>query len=119
MPFEGQAPSWDTYGVIWTTDRTNGAFTYLAGAGLAPGAATPEGLNRVELPAGAYAVFRITLTGDALHPQVKAAMAAIWGELIPASGLTLTGGPDFELYDGRFSPTRPGATIDFHVPVNG
>jgi AraC family transcriptional regulator len=119
MPFAGQAPSWDTYGVVWSVDRTNGAFSYLAGAGLAPGAETPAGLERIELPAGAYAVFRITLTGGPLHPQVKAAMAEIWGELIPGSGLTLSGGPDFELYDGRFSPTRPGAVIDFHVPVEG
>jgi AraC family transcriptional regulator len=119
MPFEGQAPSWDTYGVVWSADRTTGVFTYLAGAGLAPGAATPQGLERIELPAGAYAVFRITLTGGALHPQIKASMATIWGELIPTSGLTLTGGPDFELYDGRFSPTRPGAVIDFYVPVEG
>ena len=50
-------------------------------------------------------------------PQVKQAMATIWGELIPASGRVVRDGPDFELYDGRFDPQRAGAVIDFHVPV--
>lgn len=117
LPFEGQAESWDTYGLVWSVDRKDGGFNYMAGVGLKPGATPPEGFERLDVPAARYAVFRITLTGGALHPQVKAAMATIWGELMPASRLKVAKSPDFELYDGEFRPDRPGAVIDFHIPV--
>ena len=57
------------------------------------------------------------MDGSALHPQLRQAMAAVWGELLPASGLKAAGGPDFERYDGRFDPLKAGSVIDFHVPV--
>lgn len=117
LPFDGQVESWNTYGVMWSVDRDDGSFDYMAGVGVKPDAALPAGFARKDIPAATYAVFRITLDGGPLHPQVKAAMAVIWGELIPASGLKIANSPDFELYDGRFSPNRPGAVIDFHVPV--
>ena len=44
-------------------------------------------------------------------------MVSIWGELIPASGLKVLDGPDFQLMDGRFDPGKSGSLIDFHVPV--
>ena len=117
LPFEGQAPSWATYGVVSGFDPADGCFEYLAGVGVEPGCRPPPGFSTMEIPAATYAVFRITLDGSALHLQVKRAMASVWGELIPASGLKLAGGPDFELYDGRFDPQKPGSVIDFHVPV--
>jgi AraC family transcriptional regulator len=117
LPFEGQVPSWATYGVVWGVDRSEGSFDYMAGVGVNPDATVPEGFVIKTIPAASYAVFRITLNGGALHPQVKAAMAMIWGELIPAAGLKVADSPDFELYDGEFSPNRPGAVIDFHVPI--
>ncbi|MFL6677348.1 MAG: GyrI-like domain-containing protein [Burkholderiaceae bacterium] len=92
-------------------------FQYLAGVGVEPGCVPPPGFSTMEIPAAAYAVFRITLDGSALHPQVKQAMAAVWGELLPASGLKVAGGPDFELYDGRFDPLKASSVIDLHVPV--
>ncbi len=119
LPFKGQEPSWATYGAVWSVDREEGSFDYMAGVGIAPGSTLPAGFSEKRIPAATYAVFRITLDGSALHPQVKNAMATIWGQLIPASGLKLADSPDFELYDGRFEPTRPGAVIDFHVPVEG
>lgn len=117
LPFAGQLASWDTYGLVSSVDRTEGCFQYLAGVGVEPGCTPPAGFTTLEVPAATYAVFRITLNGTALHPQVKQAMAAIWGELLPASGLKLAVGPDFERYDGRFDPMTPGSVIDFHVPV--
>jgi len=118
LPFvDGQVPGWSTYGVVWSADREEGSFDYLAGVGVRPDGTLPAGFVRKAIPAATYAVFRITLDGTALPPQVKGAMATIWGELIPASGLTVADGPDFELYDGRFAPDRPGTVIDVHVPV--
>lgn len=119
LPLPGQRSDWATYGAVWDTDAGTGTFGYIAGAALAPGAAVPPGLDTLELPAGPHAVFRITLDGGPLHPQVAAAMAAIWGRLLPASGLKPTGGPAFELYDGRFAPGTAGAVIDYFVPVQG
>lgn len=117
LPFEGQVRSWATYGVVSSVDAGPGCFQYLAGVGVEPGCVPPPGFTTMEIPAATYAVFRIVLDGSALHPQVKHAMAAVWGELLPASGLQVAGGPDFELYDGRFDPLKAGSVIDFHVPV--
>lgn len=117
LPFAGQVESWATYGVVSSVDQGEGCFQYLAGVGVEPGCVPPPGFTVMAIPAASYAVFRITLDGSALHPQVKQAMVAVWGELLPASGLKLADGPDFELYDGRFDPMTPGAVIDFHVPV--
>jgi AraC family transcriptional regulator len=117
LPFEGQIPSWNTYGVVWGFDREEGSFAYMAGVGVEPDATPPEGFELKAIPAATYLVFRITLDGSAVHPQIKAAMERIWGELVPASGLTLAESPDFELYDSKFEPTTPGVTLDFHVPV--
>lgn len=117
LPFDGQVDSWDSYGLVWRADRASGSFNYMAGVKVQDGATPPAGFDRQHLPRTTYAVFRITLTGAALHPQVKAALAKIWCELIPASGLEIADGPDFEYMDGDFAPNRPGALIDFYVPV--
>ena len=117
LPFPGQAPGWATYGVVYSADEAQGCFRYMAGVGVLPECEPPPGFTAMEIPAATYAVFRITLDGSALHPQVKQAMAAIWCELIPRSGLKVVDGPDFELYDGRFDPQKAGSVIDFHVPV--
>jgi len=117
LPFKGQTPSWATYGVVSSLDKSDGTFQYLAGVGVEPGCVLPQGFTSMEIPAATYAVFRITLNGSAIHPQVKQAMAQVWGELIPASGLKVIDGPDFELYDGRFDPLKAGSVIDFYVPV--
>lgn len=117
LPFDGQLPSWVTYGVVWSADKADGSFDYMAGVGVEPQTIPPAGFTITTIPAATYVVFRITLNGAALHPQVKSAMGTIWGELIPTAGLTLAGGPDFERYDGEFKPTQPGAVIDFYVPV--
>ncbi|MFL6700528.1 MAG: helix-turn-helix domain-containing protein [Vitreoscilla sp.] len=117
LPLAGQTPSWATYGVVSSVDKAEGCFQYLAGVGVEPDCVPPPGFTTMEIPAATYAVFRITLDGSALQPQVTQAMQRIWGELIPASGLKLADGPDFELYDGRFDPLKAGSVIDLHVPV--
>lgn len=117
LPIAGQVESWATYGVVSHVDKAQGCFQYMAGVGVEAACTPPPGFSTIEIPAATYAVFRITLDGTTLHPQIKQAMAAIWGELIPASRLTVIEGPDFELYDGRFDPQKPGSFIDFHVPV--
>lgn len=116
MPFPGQVTR-ETYGVICSINRQDGSLLYTAAGRIDPAAATPSPLTRMDLPAGHYAVFRLTLGGGPVHPQVNQAMRIIWGELIPAFGLTVVEGPLFELYPGDLPPDRHGALIDYHVPV--
>jgi AraC family transcriptional regulator len=117
LPFKGQTPGGATYGVVSSLDKSDGSFQYLAGVGIEPDCVPPPGFTTMDIPAATYAVFRITLNGSSLHPQVKQAMARVWDELVPASGLKVVDGPEFELYDGRFDPLEAGSVIDFHVPV--
>jgi AraC family transcriptional regulator len=44
-------------------------------------------------------------------------MPVIWGEMLPASGLTAVPAPDLEVYQHDFQPNRKGAHIDLHIPV--
>ena len=62
-------------------------------------------------------MFRITLDGTALHPQIMAAMQAIWGKLIPQAGLKPVQAPDFELCPGGFEPLRKGQILNYHIPI--
>lgn len=116
LPIAGQDPSWTTYGIVGV-DRGEGSFDYMAGVGVEPGASLPQGFVAKQIETASYAVFRITLNGSALHPQVKTALAMIWCELVPASGLKVADRPALELYDGNFEPDRAGSVIDFYVPV--
>lgn len=117
LPFAGQVDSRSTYGVVAGLDPADGSFQYMAGVRVEPNCVPPSGFSTMQISAASYAVFRITLDGSALHPQIKRAMGTIWGQLIPNSGLETLDGPDFELYDGSADPGKPGSHIDFHVPV--
>lgn len=116
MPFPGQIGR-ETYGVVSSVNRADGSFLYMAAGRLDPAAATPAGLTRQDVPAGTYAVFRLTMAGGPVHPQVNAAMRIIWSELIPTAGLEPQDAPDYELYAGDLPPDQPGAVIDYHVPL--
>ncbi len=60
----------------------------------------------MQVPAQAYAVFRITLGAGEIHPQMQAAMKYIFGEVLPSSGRKPSGGIDLEVYGERFNPDR-------------
>ena len=115
----GQLPSWATYGAVWGAEREEGSFNSMAGVSAQARSRLPSAFAELPIPAARYAVFRITLNGVALQPQIKSAMATIWGKLIPESGIRVADSPDFELYDGRSNPSQPGSVIDFHIPVEG
>jgi len=116
MPFQGQEGH-KAYGLTWNADHGEGAFDYMAAGRLDPSEPTPLGLERLDVPTGAYAVFRITLAGGPPHAQFAEAMRIIWGELMPASGLEVRAAPDFELYADDRPPDQAGVKVDFYVPV--
>jgi len=93
------------------------AFVYMAGVEMEDGAPVPEGLDVVEVPAQTYAVWRLTTDGEALHPQMQAALGEIWGRGIGAAGLRPTNGPNFELYPPYFDQQKAGETVEFWIPV--
>ena len=116
LPLPGQTDG-VTYGATWLIDRAAGRYGYLAGVEVTGEGELPAGIERMAIAAQTYAVFRITLDGGPLQPQLKAAMPVIWGEMLPASGLTPAPAPDLEVYPPDFQPNRKGAHIDLHIPV--
>ena len=105
----------DTFGLCWAAGE-EGVINYLAGVAFDPARPTPQGLERKDLAAQAYVVFRLTLNGEALHPQMQAAARDIWMNRIPASGLKPVRAPDFEHYSPGFE-ARAGDVVDFCLPV--
>jgi len=116
LPLTGQADA-RTYGVCKMMDKQEGCLKYLAGVEVTGDAPLPDGFERIALEAHTYAVFRLTLDGSALHPQMQAAMPKIWGELLPQSGFKTVPAPDFELYPSDFEPMRKGAYVDMYIAV--
>lgn len=118
LPLPGQLGG-EGYGVCWNGDAASGGMIYLAGFAVAADAKVPEGLATLDIPAQRYRVFRLTLDGTALHPQMQAAMREIFETRIPAAGWELSGGPDLELYAADFNPAQKSETVEFWVPVKG
>jgi AraC family transcriptional regulator len=116
LPLKGQVDA-RTYGVCRMVDAVEGCMSYMAGVEVTGDAPMPDGFERTEIAAQTYVVFRLTVDGSALHPQMQAAMPKIWGGLLPASGLKPVQAPDFELYPADFEPLRKGAHIDICIPV--
>ncbi len=116
LPLPGQADA-RTYGVCRMEDKAEGILRYIAGVEVAGDAPLPDGFERIGLDAHSYAVFRLTLDGTPLHPQMQAAMGKIWGELLPRSGFKTVPAPDFELYPSDFEPMRKGSYVDMYIAV--
>ncbi|CAM5777376.1 Right origin-binding protein [Labrys miyagiensis] len=117
MPIKGQAKSWTTYGVVSGIDRDERTLSYMAGVEVGETAAPPEGFEQLVIEPATYAVFRLTFNGGPVHLQIAEGIRQVWGHLMPESGLTPTGKPDFECYNDRRPLSEPGAMMDYYVPV--
>jgi AraC family transcriptional regulator len=116
LPLAGQTNA-VAYGACWIENKAEGRFNYLAGVEVSGDAPLPDRFERLRLAAQSYAVFRLTLDGNPLHPQMQAAMAKIWGDMLPKSGLKLVPAPDLEVYPADFEPMRKGSYVDMYVAV--
>ena len=116
LPLPGQVGA-VTYGACWIENKVEGRFNYMAGVEVRGDAALPEGVERLQLDAQTYAVFRLTLDGTPLHPQMQAAMQMIWGELLPKAGLKAVPAPDLEVYPADFEPMRKGSYVDMYIAI--
>jgi AraC family transcriptional regulator len=116
LPLPGQVNA-VTYGAISIENKAEGRFTYMAGVETTGEAPLPEGFARMQIAAQSYAVFRLTVDGSPLHPQMQAALSMIRGDLLPKSGLKAIPAPDLEVYPDDFEPTRKGAHLDIYIAV--
>ena len=117
MPLAGQAGG-GAFGVCCGGPGGVGLH-YIAGVQVEGDAPVPEGLEVIDLPARAYLVFRQVLDGGPLHPQMQSAVREIWGERVPRSGHSLVRAPDLEVYPEHFQPDKPGAWVEWWIPVAG
>ncbi len=116
LPLVGQNGG-GTFGVCCAGPEGKGLH-YVAGVALGDGVAPPEGFEVVELPARSYLVFRQVLSGGPLHPQMQSAVREIWGERVPNCGYALVRAPDLEVYPDDFDPTKPGAWVEWWIPMD-
>ncbi len=115
LPLAGQTGG-GTFGVCCGGPDGKGLH-YIAGIGIAADAQPPPGFEVIELPPRTYLIFRQVLSGGPLHPQMQSAVREIWGERVPKSGCTLVRAPDLEVYPEDFQPDRPGAWVEWWIPV--
>ena len=94
-------------------DETKEVLRYVAAARVSADASVPEGMTRVEVPAGTFAVFTFRGPMRGFLPYLR----RIYGEWLPASGLTLAPGADVECYDERFRADRDDSEMEYWVPV--
>lgn len=116
LPLAGQVDR-RPYGAIWNDHPGQSAANYMAGVEVTGDAPLPAGFERLAIAAQDYVVFRQTLDGPDLHPQMQRAAKEIWGERLPKLGRKLAHSPDFELYPEGFDPMKPGQYVDIYVPV--
>ena len=105
------------YGVCWMENAEQGSMNYMAGFEVVKDSMLPADLESFDVPAQTYRVFRLTLEGGPLGPQIQGAMRDIFETRAPQAGWELTGGPDLEVYPADFNPTKQGAVLELWIPV--
>lgn len=100
-----------SYGVMWDFDETEKMFNYLAGLAVAAEAPIPDGMKAVAVPEQEYAVFECTL------PTLMEAIRYCYDEWLPSSEYKRAGGPEFELYDQRFSLPEGKMEMSIWIPI--
>jgi len=98
-------------GVTFNFQPAAREFDYLAGFPVEAGAAPPEGMVSIEIPAQTYAAFPCSLQTlmEAIHQANH-----VW---LPGSTYAHTGGPELEYYGDEFNPSDPGSRMFLYIPV--
>ncbi len=115
LPLPGQDGG-ETYGVS-RSGLDGKDMHYLAGVAVAADTPLTADFQDVQLSARPYLIFRQVLDGGPLHRQMRAAAQEIWGRRIPAGGHALAHAPELEVYPPGFAPDRPGAWVEWWIPV--
>ncbi|WP_435359850.1 GyrI-like domain-containing protein [Haloarchaeobius sp. DFWS5] len=101
----------EAFGVEYDFDTDTDSFTYFAGIEPSPTASVPSDAERVDVPAGTYAVFTTRIE------DIGETMDRVYDEWFPNSNYARANGPEFEHYGPDFDPADPDATLDVYVPV--
>jgi AraC family transcriptional regulator len=102
------------YGAMDHYSEATGEFDYLAACEAKSAAtvpAVPDGMVSWSIPAQTYAVFPSTLS------TIGEAWMTAYQQWLPTSGYQRAAGPEFELYDEKFNPQDPAATLYLCVPI--
>ncbi len=107
-----------TYGVITLIADKNSMthqdeLRYIAGFEADESAPVPDGMEKITVPPGRYAVF--THKGSVMDlPQTVRFAYGYW---LPRSGSKARNVPHLEVYDERFRPDSPDSEFDILIPV--
>lgn len=108
---QGLAEQGNSYGAMTNYDEAGGGWDYIAAFRVEPAAPTPAGMERVDLPAGTYAVFPCTML------TIQQTYDAIYQQWLPQSGRRHAPAPEFELYGRAFNPDDPASQFEVYIPV--
>jgi AraC family transcriptional regulator len=114
VPYLGNIPGQlgsQTYGVCHSYRADS--FEYLCGVQIADAVSLPSELTAIEIPQATYAVF--AHTGHI--STIGATWQAIFKQWQAASGCTLRGEPNYELYTGQYDPQTGNGLVEIWIPL--
>ncbi|SMY09515.1 AraC family transcriptional regulator [Flavimaricola marinus] len=100
------------FGISYDTTGGDG-FRYIAGFATAHGADVPEGMTRLKVPEGRYAVW----LHDGHVSEMHQTMQAIFDTGLAKAGLSARAAPELEVYDARFDPKTGSGPVELWIPV--
>jgi predicted transcriptional regulator YdeE len=107
-----QLESTDSYGVCQPLD--DGNWRYIAGLPVEGQAAIPAGMVALEIPAREYAC----IEHRGIVSNLKETFAAAYSEWLPAAGMEVDDGVDFEHYGERFlGPMNLDSIVEIYIPI--
>lgn len=101
------------YGVVQPAEEDSTHLQYHAVAEVAADARVPEGMVRLQFPAGTYAKFAHRGLATTIDHTVNYAYST-W---LPRSGKRHTYAADLEVYGPEYHPTSPDSVMHYAIPV--
>lgn len=102
----------NVYGVSYNFDE-EGKFDYLSGIEVRGRIELPFGLAQLDLPEQKYAVFSY----DGHVAEIRAVLATIWSEALPASGYEAAPGPTLEKFGDQLDPVTGLGRFEIRIAV--
>ncbi|HEX2948445.1 MAG TPA: AraC family transcriptional regulator [Armatimonadota bacterium] len=97
--------------------RSDGSYSYTAGARVTTAADVPVGMVAKVVPAAKYAVFTHRGPLFGVEKDLQSTYQYIYGEWLPKSEYDRADTPDFELYDERFADGQATSEMDIYIPL--
>jgi predicted transcriptional regulator YdeE len=115
LPLPGQVMG-RSFGIC-SAETAEGSHGYTAAVELEGGAASPEGLEPIDLAAARYFVVRQWMPADGFGDHLRAGLERLWGGLITSHGYEPSGEPDLEVYEDDFYAGQTDGWLTYMVPV--